>query len=116
MPTEMEDYLFDLRGYLVIEKAVDHAELTALNAVVDKLSPSPQQEAERAGLASRVVPLGELLDEAVAVAEKGALPSYTHGYYGRSNRFYKEWDAIARDRDTFTLWLDENVYSKEENN
>ena len=53
---------------------------------------------------------------AVAVAEKGALPSYTHGYYGRSNRFYKEWDAIARDRDTFTLWLDENVYSKEENN
>lgn len=52
----------------------------------------------------------------VAVAEKGALPSYTHGYYGRSNRFYKEWDAIARDRDTFTLWLDENVYSKEENN
>jgi glutaconate CoA-transferase subunit A len=48
---------------------------------------------------------------AIAVAEKGALPSYTHGYYGRSNRFYKEWDAIARDRDTFTQWLDDNVFN-----
>lgn len=52
---------------------------------------------------------------AVAVAEKGALPSYTHGYYGRSNRFYKEWDAIARDRATFTQWLDENVYRADNN-
>lgn len=48
---------------------------------------------------------------AIAVAEKGALPSYTHGYYDRNNRFYKEWDAIARDRDTFTTWLDENVFN-----
>ena len=48
---------------------------------------------------------------AIAVAEKGALPSYTHGYYGRSNLFYKEWDAIARDRDTFTQWLDDNVFN-----
>lgn len=52
---------------------------------------------------------------AVAVAEKGALPSYTHGYYGRSNRFYKEWDAIARDRATFTQWLDDNVYRADNN-
>ncbi|APE30534.1 3-oxoadipate--succinyl-CoA transferase subunit A [Halomonas aestuarii] len=48
--------------------------------------------------------------DAIAVAEKGALPSYAHGYYPRDNRFYKEWDAIARDRDAFTRWLDENVY------
>ena len=47
----------------------------------------------------------------IAVAEKGALPSYTHGYYDRNNRFYKEWDVIARDRDTFTLWLNENVFN-----
>ncbi|WP_018918510.1 CoA transferase subunit A [Vreelandella zhanjiangensis] len=52
---------------------------------------------------------------AIAVAEKGALPSYTHGYYGRSNRFYKEWDAIARNRDTFTQWLDENVFKGVQN-
>ncbi|XUO82816.1 CoA-transferase [Halomonas sp. KM007] len=48
---------------------------------------------------------------AIAVAEKGALPSYTHGYYDRSNRFYKEWDAIARDRDTFNQWLDDNIFN-----
>ncbi|MGQ7262995.1 CoA transferase subunit A [Vreelandella sp. V005] len=52
---------------------------------------------------------------AIAVAEKGALPSYTHGYYGRSNLFYKEWDAIARDRDTFTRWLDDNVFNAVQN-
>ena len=48
MPTEMEDYLFDLRGYLVIKNAVSVAALDELNAIVDRLSPSPEQEAERA--------------------------------------------------------------------
>ena len=43
------------------------------------------------------------------MAEKGSLPSYAHGYYPRNNAFYKEWDAIARDRDTFTAWIEENV-------
>lgn len=46
---------------------------------------------------------------AIAVAEKGSLPSYAHGYYPRNNAFYKEWDGIARDRDTFTRWIEENV-------
>lgn len=46
---------------------------------------------------------------AVAVAEKGSLPSYAHGYYPRNNAFYKEWDGIARDRDTFTRWIEENI-------
>lgn len=46
---------------------------------------------------------------AISVAEKGSLPSYAHGYYARDNRFYKKWDAIARDRDAFTKWIDENV-------
>ncbi|GAB3338023.1 CoA transferase subunit A [Chromohalobacter beijerinckii] len=49
--------------------------------------------------------------DAIAVAEKGAYPSYAHGYYPRDNRFYKEWDTIARDRDTFQAWLDENIYN-----
>ena len=49
--------------------------------------------------------------DAIAVAVKGAYPSYAHGYYPRNNRFYKEWDTIARDRDTFQTWLDENVFN-----
>ncbi|WP_087720911.1 CoA transferase subunit A [Salinicola salarius] len=52
---------------------------------------------------------------AIAIAEKGALPSYTHGYYDRNNRFYKEWDAIARDREAFSQWLDSNVYNAADN-
>jgi glutaconate CoA-transferase subunit A len=48
---------------------------------------------------------------AVAVVPGGARPSYAHGYYERDNAFYVAWDAIARDRDTFTHWIDENVRS-----
>ena len=51
---------------------------------------------------------------AIAVAEKGAAPSYALGYYERDNAFYKEWDAIARDRDLFQAWLKENVFEKGE--
>jgi len=46
---------------------------------------------------------------AVAPAPGGARPSYAHGYYGRDNAFYTAWDAIARDRDRFTDWIDANV-------
>ena len=41
-------------------------------------------------------------------------PSYAHGYYGRDNAFYTEWDAIARDRDTFGRWIDEHVRNRME--
>ena len=30
---------------------------------------------------------------------QGAFPSYALGYYPRNNAFYKQWDAIARERD-----------------
>src|SRR4029079_19504267 len=46
---------------------------------------------------------------AIAVVPGGAFPSYAYGYYDRNNRFYKEWDAIARDRETFGSWLAEPV-------
>ena len=46
---------------------------------------------------------------AIAHVPGGAFPSYAHGYYKRANAFYKAWDAIARDRDTFRKWMDENV-------
>ena len=46
---------------------------------------------------------------AIAVVPGGAFPSYAHGYYKRANAFYKAWDAIARDRETFLAWMEENV-------
>ena len=42
----------------------------------------------------------------------GAFPSYAQGYYPRNNNFYKEWDAISRERDSFQAWMKENVLAK----
>ena len=42
----------------------------------------------------------------------GAHPSYAHGYYKRDNAFYKKWDAISRERDSFRAWIDEHVLKK----
>jgi len=39
----------------------------------------------------------------------GAFPSYAQGYYPRNNAYYKKWDAISRERDTFLRWMEENV-------
>jgi glutaconate CoA-transferase, subunit A len=47
--------------------------------------------------------------DAVALAPRGAHPSYAHGYYDRDNAFYVGWDAISRDRDTFTAWMERHV-------
>jgi glutaconate CoA-transferase, subunit A len=46
---------------------------------------------------------------AIACVPGGAHPSYAHGYDTRDNAFYKRWDAIARERDTFLAWIQANV-------
>jgi glutaconate CoA-transferase subunit A len=46
---------------------------------------------------------------AIALVPGGAHPSYAHGYYDRDNAFYKAWDQVARDRDTFLAWMDQHV-------
>ena len=45
----------------------------------------------------------------VAEVPGGAFPSYAQGYYPRNNSFYKEWDTIARERETFLAWMKANV-------
>ncbi len=45
----------------------------------------------------------------VAEVPGGAFPSYAQGFYGRNNAYYKQWDAISRDRDTFLKWMEQNV-------
>ena len=37
------------------------------------------------------------------------IPSFAMGYSSRDNAFYRDWDAISKDRDSFTKWIDENV-------
>lgn len=46
---------------------------------------------------------------AVCHVPGGAHPSYAHGYTERDNRFYQAWDPIARDRGTFTAWINEYI-------
>lgn len=47
--------------------------------------------------------------DAIAVVPGGAHPSYTHGYYGRDNAAYLEWDTISADREVFDRWMKDNV-------
>jgi glutaconate CoA-transferase subunit A len=46
---------------------------------------------------------------AIAIVPGGAYPSYAQGYYRRANAFYKAWDGISRDRDSFATWMSSNV-------
>jgi glutaconate CoA-transferase subunit A len=50
---------------------------------------------------------------AIAEVPGGAFPSYAQGYYKRANAFYKAWDPIAKERDTFLAWMKENVLAKD---
>jgi glutaconate CoA-transferase subunit A len=46
---------------------------------------------------------------AVCEVPGGSFPSYALGYYPRDNAFYKKWDAIAKERDTFLAWMERHV-------
>jgi glutaconate CoA-transferase subunit A len=46
---------------------------------------------------------------AVCEVPGGAFPSYAQGYYPRNNAFYKQWDPIARERDTFQAWMQRHI-------
>jgi glutaconate CoA-transferase subunit A len=46
---------------------------------------------------------------AIAQVPGGAYPSYAFGYYKRDNAYYKAWDAISRERESFLAWMKTNV-------
>ena len=50
---------------------------------------------------------------AIVEVPGGAYPSYAHSYYKRANAFYKAWDAIARERETFLAWMRQNVLARD---
>ena len=51
---------------------------------------------------------------AVCHVPHGATPSYAHGYYNRDNVFYRQWDDISRNRETFERWLKRHVLDTED--
>lgn len=84
---QKEAVLAAQRAIVTVEEVVDDLETAGTNAVV---------------LPSWTV-------HAIVVAPGGARPSYAHGYYQRDNAFYTAWDEIARDRNRFLTWIDEEV-------
>jgi glutaconate CoA-transferase subunit A len=72
--------------------------LVTVEEVVDELGPRPGAVVLPARVVSRV-----------AVVPGGSHPSYADGYSVRDNAFYQAWDAISRDRDTFTAWMRDHV-------
>jgi glutaconate CoA-transferase subunit A len=46
---------------------------------------------------------------AVSEVPGGAFPSYAQSYYARNNAFYKQWDGVAKERDTFLAWIDRHI-------
>ena len=77
--------------------AAKHAIVT-VEEVVDELTPKP-----------RSVVLPSWVLDAVCHVPNGAWPSYAADFSVRDNGFYSDWDAISRDRDRFTQWMEENV-------
>ncbi|WP_310467378.1 CoA-transferase [Sphingomonas sp.] len=75
--------------------------VVTVEEIVDELPP-----------AMNAVLLPHWVVSSVVHCPGGAAPSYAHGCYARDNAFYKDWDAIARDRATFSEWMDRNVMSK----
>jgi glutaconate CoA-transferase, subunit A len=94
-----------LWGLLGVQKeavlAADRA-LVTVEEVVPELTPVPG-----------AITLPHWVVDAVAVVPGGAHPSYAAGYSVRDNDFYREWDAIARDRATFTAWTEQHVLRAE---
>ncbi len=72
--------------------------LVTVEEVVDRLEPVP---------GAVVLPSWALTF--VAEVPSGAHPSYAHGYSSRDNEYYRWWEGISRDRETFDGWLRSEV-------
>jgi glutaconate CoA-transferase subunit A len=72
--------------------------LVTVEEIVEELDPRPGGVVLPAWSVTRV-----------AEVPRGAHPSYAHDYYDRDNAYYREWDAIAKDRDRFQAWVRDEV-------
>jgi glutaconate CoA-transferase subunit A len=78
--------------------------IVTVEEVVDSLEPPPN-----------AVVLPSWVVSAVCEVPGGAFPSYAAGYYARDNAFYEAWDAIARERDAFSAWIERHVMGTPDN-
>jgi glutaconate CoA-transferase subunit A len=97
----------DAHGNVLIRGIVGAAKEAAMAARSLLITVEEQVPELSADLNAIVLP--GFLVTAVAVVPGGAYPSYSQGYYSRDNSFYMAWDNIARERQTFTSWMEEYV-------
>jgi len=97
----------DSRGNVAITGIVGAAREAGLAAA--KLLVTVEEIVPEFPPAMNNVVLPHFTVTAVSHCPGGAWPSYAQGLYARDNDFYLKWDAIARDRDQFTAWIDRHV-------
>lgn len=72
--------------------------VVTVEEIVDQLPP-----------AMNAIVLPHWVVTAVVHCRGGAYPSYAQGFYARDNAFYRRWDGIARERNSFLAWMDRHV-------
>lgn len=72
--------------------------IVTVEEIVDRLEAPPNS-----------VVLPSWVVGAVCQVKGGAFPSYAQGYYPRNNAFYKKWDVISRERESFQKWIERHV-------
>jgi glutaconate CoA-transferase subunit A len=97
----------DRRGNVAIEGIIGAAREAGLAAV--KLLVTVEEIVDELPPAMNGIVLPHFTVTAISHCPAGAWPSYAHGRYARDNDFYLRWDAIARDRNAFTSWIDRHV-------
>jgi glutaconate CoA-transferase subunit A len=97
----------DRRGNVAIEGIVGAAREAGLAAA--KLLVTVEEIVDELPPAMNGIVLPHFTVTAISHCPAGAWPSYAHGRYARDNDFYLRWDAIARDREQFTAWIDRHV-------
>ena len=75
--------------------------IVTVEEIVDRLEPPTG--------AKNAIVLPHWVVTAVCAVPGGAFPSYALGCYPRNNAFYQQWDPIARERGTFTAWIDRHI-------
>jgi len=90
-----------LRGIIGAAKEAAHA--------AERLLITVEQQVTRLEADLNAVVLPSWMITTASIVPGGAWPSYAHAYYPRDNRFYLAWDAISRERSTFTAWMERHV-------
>ena len=72
--------------------------IVTVEEIVDRLDAPPN-----------AVVLPSWVIGSICEVKGGAFPSYAQGYYARNNAFYKRWDEISRQRESFSAWMEKHV-------